>query len=136
MPTSSLIDARTKQTDYSWVMDGMAVWASAYRSGDLKSQSRLRQTPVRGLATYLKSGPCDYEPGKPYPATSFRARYFVPFRKDSDEPAWSRAVRIESRDVAMTGEDAVRAYNARIREEIRAAKDKLARLAADLLPEP
>lgn len=65
-----------------------------------------------------------------------RAVFFVPCRQNSvTELAWSRAVRVESRNYASSREEAVRLYNGRIRTVIDWHRKAVSELEASLLPE-
>lgn len=128
--------------DYGWVMSGMTVWATAYEYSSDKASLHLHQLPVKGIAAYARHP--DTIPtvsgtpaGQDKPGIGFdpnrNARYFVPFKKGTTEPAWSRVVSIRSRDLATTEDEAKEQYNMRIRQYIEWHEDRIATLRASLI---
>lgn len=108
--------------NYDWVTCGMHVWASAFRLTENKASLSLRQEPVPGIAAYsqyeIATGPeIPGKPGTGRDMSGMAARWFVPFKKNSEDPAWSKAVRIESRDIASTRAEAEEMYRDRILAE-------------------
>lgn len=113
---------------------GSFVWAYAFRHNTSKESMALKQEPVYGMlaADSAKSPHEALMARLPCP----RAAFFIPCKQNSvTELAWSRAVRVESREYASTREEAVRMYNCRIKAAIGWHRKAMSELESALLPE-
>lgn len=91
--------------------NGDTVWACAYKVTFNKEGLRYIQKPVKGVLTssknkdmylkHLEDGTTDI-------------RYFVPFKKDKKDLAWSKAVQVSARIYATTKEECIELYNEEI----------------------
>lgn len=102
---------------------GMTVWAYAFQETREKESMLLSQVPVKGRISYTNTPALEcFTPGR-------AGRFFVPFKKNSEtEYAWSKAVRLWSRNFADTEEEAKQAYNRSVDCKIKWYQEKIRQL--------
>lgn len=98
------------------------VWAYAIKSGDVmqdNSRKKLFQLPIKGIITNRSS-----ETAKPGNWNT----YFVPYKKNNMDLAWSKKVHAESRYYAGTKEEAEACYNYMITQEQNKLQEQIQKL--------
>lgn len=109
---------------------GDVVYACAFEYSHEKESKALHQKPVRGMLAVCKTEEKNriaLEKGD----TSIG--YFIPFKKNSNELAWSKAVQMSSRKYASTYEECVGLYNQLIRGAIFWHQQEIANLTNELI---
>lgn len=96
---------------------GQIAWGYAFRETEDKEELRYIQTPVKGIFARTNKPNKGEDPTIPRRPDEY-GTYFIPFKKNSNELAWSRAVATSSRAYADTYEDAVKGFNKKIDETI------------------
>lgn len=109
---------------------GDTIYACAYKYTHDKNGKSKHQKPILGMFTvrdteaknneYLSKG-------------DTHIRYFVPFKKNNQELAWSKAVTIQSRHYATTYQECVTLYNKLIQNNITWHEQEIEQLKKDLL---
>lgn len=105
---------------------GDVVWASAFKYTHDKTGKHLHQRPIKGmLAAGPKPADQDWAMARhPCP----QATHFVPFKKGTSEPAWSRAVTLYARMFADTEAEATELYDGAIQDAIAWHEDQITML--------
>lgn len=96
------------------------VWASAYTYASTKESRLNYQKPIRGrimrgetIAKHLIREKENLRANSRY-----YSDYFVPFKKNSEELAWSKAVHVYTREYSETEEESIKLFNEMIQENI------------------
>lgn len=90
------------------------VWACMYQR-PTNHQITHRQPPIEGIVAYAKNEELHNSMKR---RNGLSPRYFIPFKKGTQEPDWSKGVKINNRKYATTEEDCWRIYNQDIAETI------------------
>lgn len=94
---------------------GDIVYACAYTLSSTKDARALHQKPIRGMFVAGKTKEKnDYALSKGSTGIS----YFVPFKKNGTDLAWSRAVELSSRCYGTTLQECIEVYNQLILNKI------------------
>ena len=89
---------------------GDTVWACAFNYTHDKEGRSLHQEPVLGKFMLCSTQAKHDDKLKRYPDYTY-PEYFVPFKKNGVDLAWSKAVHMHSRCYATTEEECVDLYN-------------------------
>lgn len=111
---------------------GDSIWACAYEYNGTKECKLYFQEPVFGM---LSNGNNSYWHEESMRKGRATPSYFVPYKKNSTEPAWSKAVSISARIFAKTREECVELFNSIIRDNIRWHEEEIRNLQSALLVE-
>lgn len=136
MPIASLYPTQNQAAktsalalDVNQMLCGQIVWACGFEENNFKTSMLYMAKPVCGILTdkkkphYIANPALENEPWNLTlkdtndPTPHFYAnvpRYFVPFKKGTMEPAWSKAVGLYSRICAATEKDCYTLYLAQI----------------------
>lgn len=90
------------------------VWACAFELTTAKGGKHNYSKPVRGMLVAGSTEVGDKNARK----KEERIRFFVPFKKNGDGLAWSKAVTIYSRYFADTEEESKECYNSQVQEVV------------------
>ena len=115
---------------------GDEVWACAFHYSHNKESKSLHQKPVLGVlmaGDTLYSHNSKMERMRSYYDKEPNPGYFVPFKKNSKELAWSKSVMLSSRCYASTEEEAIQLYNDLITEAIDWHNSEIKDLQAKLI---
>lgn len=99
---------------------GDVVWACAYECAGNKESKRLFQEPVKGQLTASKKESANVAiiASAAQRGAYLEPQYFVPYKKNGVDLAWSKAVKFSSRMCADTYDESVELYNDKIQEYI------------------
>lgn len=104
--------------------NGSVVWAYEFQQTSKHDGLYLNQPPIKGRLGFIDCMGADnnFSP-------LCRPRYFVPFKKGSeDDYAWSKAIALHSRCYADTEEEAIQGYNDLVAREIAWHQDRINKL--------
>lgn len=116
---------------------GDEVWAYAYKPSTDKCSKRFYQPPILGklmageteirhkaaIEQYLQNYPCAN-------TTDMRVEYFVPYKANHKDLAWSKAVRVGARDFALTYDESKIKYNKQVTDYIKWLETEIAEVKA------
>lgn len=127
------------ELDRNLLSVGDKVWGFSYSYSRDKESLKLKQVPVLGMITagntesynnrlieVLKQNNHFGNPGT-------GAMYFTPFKKNGNDLAWSKSVRIYNRIYTENEEDAIKMYNDEIRKCIKWHQDEILRLQEEMV---
>lgn len=98
---------------------GDTVWACAFSYSSNKEGKKYYQKPVKGiLVDYPYKNDEEYHNLKNKRKSYTDYRYFVPFKKNTNKPAWSKCVSIFSRMLADTEKECIKMYNDAVQKAI------------------
>lgn len=109
---------------------GDVVWACAFKVTYDKDDMRFIQKPIMGILSSAKTEKLHSELlefGKD------NISYFIPFKKNKNELAWSKAVQTSARIFATTEEECKEMYNEEVQYYINNYKRKIESLEKELL---
>ena len=109
--------------------NGDIVWACAYDKSESKEANILKQLPIKGKLMVCRTDEATNKILNIRPNIS--VAYFVPFKKNGTDLAWSKAVRVNSRMYATTYEESVEQYNDKIESYINWYKENIKDLEND-----
>lgn len=95
---------------------GDIVWACAFKYAGTKESKHLYQTPIKGMFTHSKCPEDikDISTTKQYK----HIRYFIPFKKNGKDLAYSKAVNYNARCYADYEYECINLYNELIQKNI------------------
>lgn len=115
------------------IKNGDDMWACAYQVTYNKDGIRYVQKPVKGKLVSSKYQ-STYEEDIQKGLTDLKyIKFFVPYKKNGIDLAWSKAVGIESRQYATTEEESREIYNEEIESYINMHKRMIEELENDRL---
>lgn len=109
---------------------GDTVYACAYKYTRDKEQKVFHQKPIAGM---LMAGKTEPKHNQRLAIGGNVIEYFVPFKKNSTELAWSKAVSVTARNYASTYTECVELYNSLIKNAIIWHINEIEKLRGDLL---
>lgn len=109
---------------------GDIVYACAYKPTSDKESRHNYQKPIRGILVLDNSeDKCRIREEKGYK----RPRYFVPFKKNDKDLAWSKAVTVYSRYFTDNEKECKEYYNKLIRDQIQWHQKEIERLKDEFI---
>lgn len=117
---------RTHQELLKHHKPGDAIYACHFKYDSTKENNRYIQEPVQGILSQYSDGSSS--------ANTATIHYFIPFRKNTMEPAKSRAVSISARKYADTEAECIELYNSLIHDNIEWHESEIQKLRERLMP--
>ena len=109
---------------------GDTVWACAY-TFNKEGTMQYFQKPVRGMLSRISQSNDPYLiPGK----ANLMPLYFIPFKSNGAELAWSKSVKAINRHYADTEEECNELYNMLIQKRLNWLAEQKAKCLADAIP--
>lgn len=109
---------------------GDIVYACAYKPTSDKESRHNYQKPIRGILVLDSSeAKCKVREEKGYT----EPRYFVPFKKNGKDLAWSRAVTVYARYFTDNEVECIEYYNKLIKEQIQWHQNEIERLEKEFI---
>lgn len=112
------------------LMPGSIVWACNYKVTNSKESMKFIQKPIKGMLTCSNKELIHNELME---SKETYSSYFVPFKKDGKNLAWSKAVGVDSRIYATTEEESKELYNEAIQNYIDMWSLKIEELKNELI---
>lgn len=109
---------------------GDIAYACAYEYTHDKNGKCKYQKPIRGMFT---AGDTEAKNNEYISKGQTNIRYFVPFKKNKEDLAWSKAVTIYARCYATTQQECITLYNKLIQANIDWHEHEIEKLRKDLL---
>lgn len=106
------------------------VWACDFKYAHDKESKHLYQKPVLGK---LMAGRTEELHKRCVASGTATVKYFVPFKKNGTELAWSKAVTVYSRKYATSKQECIKMFNELIESDIKWHENEIKALKKELI---
>ena len=111
---------------------GTEIWACAFEYSGSKESKHLYQKPIKGKLTTHNTESYN---NKAKESGKTAVNYFVPYKKNGKDLAWSKAVHISSRCYATSERECNELFNDLIQQQIAWHQKQIDELEKDLIEE-
>lgn len=109
---------------------GDEVWACDFKYAHDKESRHLYQKPILGK---LMAGRTEELHKRCVASGTATVKYFVPFKKNGTELAWSKAVTVYSRKYATSKQECIKMFNELIESDIKWHENEIKALKKELI---